>query len=339
MRYRALGQTGLTVSEIGFGAWGIGGTSRGSVSYGPTDDHDSLNALRRAFELGVTFYDTAALYGYGHSEELIGRAFKAVRSRVVIASKAGLSNQQGAQDFSPTHVRASLEGSLRRLQTDYLDVYQLHDPSVASVEHDERMLKTLQALQREGKIRAYGLSVRSPEDGLMAVRRLKAPCLQVNFNMTDQRARDNGLMQLCQRSRCGLIGRTPLCFGFLTGQYPGAGSFEPGDHRATWPAQQRSRWAGALEVFSSVLSRSAHTPTQLALRFCLSYDAVSTVIPGMLTAAHVEENVQASELGPLAQADRLSIERIAHEHQFWMAGRAPLKAHAQAAVATTEHQP
>ena len=317
MHDRLLGSTGLTVSEIGFGAWGIGGVSNGAIGYGPTDDRESLRALRRAFELGMTFYDTAALYGYGHSERLIGTALKDVRARVVLASKVGFLNAEGSQDFSPDRIRTSLEGSLRRLQTDYLDLYQLHDPSLEVLERDDRIMETLQALKREGKIRAVGLTARSPDDALDAIRQFGVSCVQVNFNMLDQRARENGLMTRCLSAHVGLIIRTPLCFGFLTGGYSSESLFDSMDHRSRWPAEQRARWVEGHRVFAGTTQGPA-TAAQAALRFCLSYPAVSTVIPGMLAAQHVEENTVASQLGPLTQSERIAVEKIYTDHQFFV---------------------
>ncbi len=317
MRYRTLGTTGLTVSEVGFGAWGIGGTCGGAVAYGPTDDAESKQALRRAVELGVTFFDTSDLYGYGHSEELIGEALHEVRARIVIASKVGFLDQAGKQDFSPTHLRRALEGSLRRLRTDYVDLYQLHSPDVEQLRADGPELDALRVLQREGKVRALGIAVRSPEDGLAAVGRLGFRAVQVNFNLVDQRALHNGLFDLCITTGAGIIVRTPLCFGFLTGEYA-AEDFGPGDHRSRWSRAQRARWADATERFAAIGSTDRRqTQAQAALRFCLSYGAVASVIPGMLTRTHVEENVAASHLGPLPAPWRGSIEHLgAHEDFF-----------------------
>ena len=318
MKYRDLGATGLSVSEVGFGAWGIGGVGNGAVSYGPTDDEESKAALRRAFDLGVTFYDTADLYGYGHSESLIGGVLKDVRKQIVIASKVGHLGPYGPQDFSPDHIRRALEGSLRRLQTDYIDLYQLHNPPIEMLRQDERILGTLGDLQREGKVRVIGISVRSPEDGLAAVLEFGFRSIQVNFNMVDQRALENGLMDLFRTRGVGLVGRTPLCFGFLTGKYSAESQFGSDDHRSAWPAQQIALWADAGRLFSSVWPGEACTHAQMALRFCLSYPAVSTVIPGMLSRLQVEENILASHAGPLGEHMRLQIERIYRENRFFI---------------------
>ncbi len=318
MKYRKLGRTDIEVSEIGFGAWGIGGTSNGAVSYGPTDDRESKRALKRAFELGVTFYDTADLYGYGHSEGLIGGVFKGRRGRVVIASKVGFLTQEGVQDFSPSHIRKSIEGSLKRLQSDYVDLYQLHDPTATLLERDGAMIETLDSLKREGKIRAWGISVRTPNDGLFAIRKCGAEVVQVNFNMVDQRILENGLMNLCQLEEIGLICRTPLCFGFLTGSYSGETKFDVHDHRSRWPMAQLSLWANANQLFSPRIRHEGQTDAQLALRYCLSYPAVSTIIPGMLYDEQVDENVRASHLGPLTEYERTEVEALYKSHEFFV---------------------
>lgn len=322
MRYRRLGQTALEISEIGFGAWGIGGASAGAVSYGPTDDGESLRALRRAFDLGVTFYDTADLYGHGHSEQLIGAAFRDIRTRVVLATKVGFLAPYGPQDFSPRHVRTALEGSLRRLQTDYVDVYQLHNPPMDLLRSNPGLVETLKDLEHQGKVRAIGVSVRSPDDGLVAVREFGVvEVVQVNFSMVDQRARENGLLALCERRSVGVICRTPLCFGFLTGKYGDGWRFDPSDHRSAWSAEQIGRWAEAHELFAAELDGTRQTHAQLALRFCLSYAAVSSVIPGMLTVEQVEENTATSEYGRLDEQERGRVEDVYRRNTFFVGSR------------------
>ncbi len=319
MRYRPLGATGIRVSEIGFGAWGIGGNANGAVAYGPTDDDDSRRALRRAFESGINFFDTADFYGFGHSETVLGNALRDVRSDVVIATKAGMLSAVGAQDFSPEHLLRSLEQSLARLGTDYIDLFQLHSPPIDLLQRDDRCVATLDRLRREGRIREYGISARSPDDALIAVRDLGFRCVQVNFNLLDQRARENGLFEVCQREGAGIIGRTPLCFGFLTGRYSPAALFDPDDHRSRWSPEQRERWASALGLFlAEVKSNTEQTPAQFALRFCLSFAALSSVIPGMLTEDHVQENARASGLGALPKAERAAIVEIYQGNQFFV---------------------
>ena len=319
MNYRKLGDTGLEVSEIGFGAWVIGGLSHGATSYGPTNDEESELALRLAFESGITFFDTSDMYGYGHSERLLGETLKDVRPKAVIASKVGFLEHNGPQDFSPKHLRESIELSLQRLQTDYLDLYQLHSPTIDLLERDDSILHTLSSLQKEGKTRAIGISVRSPDDGLIAIRRFGFKSIQVNFNMVDQRALENGLFDLAKKENVGIIVRTPLCFGFLTGWYSADSEFDSRDHRSTWPPEQIARWATAQQLFSSVLGENeGQTGAQIALRFCLSFQSVSSVIPGMLTREEVRENVLASELGPFTDRELQKIKEIYSNNVFFL---------------------
>lgn len=321
MNYRTLGRTNLEVSEIGFGTWGLGGTVEGSVAYGPTDDQESKDTLRRAYELGVTFYDTSDFYGYGHSERLLGEALNDVRDKIIIATKVGLLDATGIQDFSPRHIRYALESSLERLQTHYIDLYLLHSPPLELLEQDETILDTLRTLQKEGKVRAVGISLRSPADGLSVISKFGVDVIQVNFNMIDQRAREIGLFDLCQRENVGIIARTPLCFGFLTGVYSSDSKFDSTDHRSRWSPQQIERWANAYKLFATTVTKvRSQTHAQIALRFCLSYPTVSTVIPGMLTEAEVEENVLASQLGPFSKRERLRMQKIYQENTFFVGG-------------------
>jgi aryl-alcohol dehydrogenase-like predicted oxidoreductase len=295
MKYRKLGKTGILVSEIGFGAWGIGGSHGGAVAYGKTDDAESLLALKTAFGLGVNFYDTADIYGFGHSEELIGKAFAGCRADVIIASKVGFLGFDGKQDFSPQYINGSIENSLKSLHTDYIDLYQLHSPDVGLIE--DNTLGALYSLKKQGKIREIGISVRSPDDGIIAINHFEFKVIQVNFNILDQRILDNGLLELCGKKNIGVIIRTPLCFGFLTGKYAAADIFREGDHRSRWSKEQIGKWVDeGKSIMGNVIAKGMFTDAQVALRFCLSYRDVSTVIPGMLGKEQVEENCLTSSV-------------------------------------------
>lgn len=315
MKYRRLGNTGLEVSEIGFGAWGLGGNS-----YGPVDDNVSKEALRLAFALGVNFYDTSDFYGDGHSEEVIGEALKDVRKKVIIATKVGTLPHFGfnmPQDFTPKHIKEGIEASLKRLQTDYIDLYQLHSPPIELLSQDSDIIQTFKILQREGKIRAFGISVRSPDDGLIAINRFGFNAIQVNFNLIDQRATENSLFDLSKKQNVGIIARTPLGFGYLTGKLKGDEKFEGLDYRKLWPAEQLHRWAKAPDLLSPLNNGKNRTLAQLALKFCLAYESVSTVIPGMMSCNEVRENVKVSELSPLTEEELLRIKLIYDTNIFY----------------------
>lgn len=316
MNYRPLGTTGLTVSEIGFGAWGIGGATPGATSYGKTDDAVSEDALRTAFAHGITFYDTADIYGAGHSEELLGEVFgdkSGLRDRVVIASKVGFLGPNQAQDFSPPYIRETLMGILARLRTTYLDLYQLHSPKIESATPE--VIETLQALQKEGLIRAFGISTRAMEDGFTALS-LGFRSIQMNYNMIDQRIHDNGFLDAAQAAGAGIIARTPLGFGFLTGRITST-EFPADDHRSAWPKGQLQLWNRAPKLFGILNDGKKRSMAQLALQFCITHPTVSSVIPGMLRPSEVEENVSASDLPPLTKIELDAIKKIYEENEFY----------------------
>lgn len=318
MKYRKLGKTGIVVSEIGFGAWGIGGTAKGSIAYGKTDDQESSLALRLAYDLGVTYYDTSDLYGFGHSECLIGATLRDVRDKIVIGTKVGFLRTD-AQNFSPKHIRNSLEKSLKRLKTDYIDLYQLHSPPMQCLKEDHQILSTLYSLVDEGKVRVIGISARSPDDALIAATEFGFKVLQVNFNLVDQRALTNGFFGFCEQNEVGIIARTPLCFGFLTGNYSEDTGFSSGDHRKLWSQEQIKKWDQARQLFlNDFKDMSVQDSTQLALRFCLSYSPISTVIPGILNRQHIKENTQASQFGVLSEQALAKIEKIYKENTFFV---------------------
>lgn len=318
MKYRTLGRTGLRVSEIGFGAWGIGGRTAGTTSYGDTDDRTSLAALGRALDRGITFFDTSSAYGDGHSEELIGQAFEDRRASVVIATKAGYDSWDRAPDFSPSAIVASAERSLARLRTDYIDLLQLHNAPIETV-RTEGLLEALAGLEATGKIRAWGFSAKSPAEAIAAVSELDAPVVQANFNMMDVRAVESGLIEAAERCGAGLIGRTPLCFGFLSGTITRDTVFPPGDHRLGWSKAQLANWIeGASELLATIGAGPGTSGAQGALRFCLAFPAISTVIPGILTPAEADGNAAASDQGPLPEFAVQAVLEINRRRQFFV---------------------
>lgn len=306
MRYRLLGRSGLTVSEIGFGGWGIGGQTAGQTSYGATDDNVSQAALVAALAAGITFFDTAPAYGDGHSERLIGAAVCDQRDQVVLATKAGMSKFGEPPDFAPAAIRGSLVGSLERLGCDYVDLLQLHNPTPALLQSTPAIAEELRALKSAGLIRAFGFSMASPLDGIAAIDAVPdVACLQINLNMLDLRAEECGLIGHCDARGIGLIARTPMGFGFLSGDPAAAGPFAAADHRSRFDAAQIDRWrVGAEAAFAAVPVPPGKTRGQVALRFCLSWPTVACAIPGILTPTEARENAAASDL------DRLSSQQL-----------------------------
>jgi aryl-alcohol dehydrogenase-like predicted oxidoreductase len=288
VNFRTLGRTDLKVSAIGFGAWAIGGNAHGN-SYGPTDDAESVRAVRRAVELGCNFFDTADVYGHGHSEELLGKALKDVRRDVVIATKVG--GMTG--DFGPEAVRSAVQGCLQRLQTDYIDVLQLHNPPIHLIAAPETYA-VLDELQQAGTIRFYGVSVHPPEEGLAAVAADRPQTVQIVYNLVRREPEDE-FFPAAERARMGVIAREPLGNGFLAGAYTRDSTWPAGDIRARMPP----RYVGTMVELGAKVRELARasglTASQLALKFVLDHPAVSTAIAGMKTTAHVEENLKAGD--------------------------------------------
>jgi aryl-alcohol dehydrogenase-like predicted oxidoreductase len=301
--HRPLGRTGLSVSEIGFGGWGIG-----KSMWGRTDDHESLRSLTAALDAGVDYFDTAYAYGRGHSERLIARAFKEAGRRATVSTKVPPQNMEWpghprarlSHVFAPEWVRLSAERSLRNLGGDAIDLLQFH------VWHDDwlrdplwpKLAETMQALTAEGKVRHWGVSLNNdnPESGLELIKTGKIGVVQVLFNMFDQRAADRLLPQ-CRELGVGVIARCPFDEGGLTGTLTRETRFEPEDFRSHYFGGQRlvETCARAEKLTVAAIGPKAETLATAALKYCLSFDAVSTVIPGMRRVTHVSSNARAAD--------------------------------------------
>jgi aryl-alcohol dehydrogenase-like predicted oxidoreductase len=317
VQYRPLGSSGLRVSEIGFGSWGIGGLTPGPTSYGRTEDAVSRRALQEALDRGINFFDTSSVYGDGHSEELLGEALTGRRDQVVIATKGGIQPAYRGYDFSADALRTSLEGSLRRLRTDYVDLFQLHNAGADVVGSLSHLSDLLSAFRREGKIRAFGFSTPTPEDALALLDFPGAVSFQVNCNLLDWRAIDCGLLERAGQRGIGIVARTPLAFGFLSGRLAADVVFEPSDHRSRWSRDKIVAWVEAANNLFGALGTgpSVADHVAVAMRFCLSFPAVVTVIPGMLTAEEVRSNAAASAQGPLGAEDISRVREVYRRHE------------------------
>ncbi len=303
-----LGRTRLRVSEVGFGAWAIGGNAHGN-SYGPTDDATSLEAIRRAADLGCNLFDTADVYGWGHSEELLGQALADRREDVLLATKVGGDFYHGGVrlNFDPGYIGFALERSLRRLHTDHVDLYQLHNPP-AEMMGDPRTYEVLESLKAEGKIAHYGVSIHEPSEGLLCLESGKPDVLQIPFSLFRQEWVDE-LFPEARKAGVGLIAREPLGNGFLAGKIRQDARFPPGDIRSYWPPAMIAARSAAADRLG-VLAKGGRTPAQAALRFVLAFPEVSTTIPGAKSPAQVVEDLGASEAPPLSDAERDEARRL-----------------------------
>ncbi len=306
MKYRTLGRTEFSVSEIGFGAWAIGGNQFGN-SYGTTKDNESLQSLQRAIDLGCNFIDTADIYGHGHSEELIGEALTGIRQKVYIATKVGGDFYHGPTrlNFDADYIRFALEQSLKRLNTDYIDLYQLHNPPLHLIQEGS-IFEILFKLQSEGMIRAVGLSIFEPSEGVEAIRNDCVECIQVVYNIFNRQAAKE-LIPLAREYNIGLIAREPLHNGILTGKFNGDEIFEEGDIRSRWSQKYFEHLVNFTSNLRDVINTEDRTLTQTALQFVLSQPSISAVIPGMKTGDQVEENLRTVNQNPLTEDEQKRI--------------------------------
>ena len=310
MQYKQLGSRGPLVSTIGFGAWAIGG-----VHWGKTDDEVSLRALHAAIDRGVTLIDTADVYGFGHSEELIARVLKERgKENLVIATKAGSdfyhadpADDEGygaiTPNYSKEYLISAAEKSLKRLNVEVLDILQLHSPELSVLEKDEPWL-ALEKLKKDGKIKHAGLSIKSFEESkqahLLDQHHDILDCIQVRYNLLEREAEDV-LFPLALEHGIGVIVRIPLLFGLLTGKFDRSSSFGEDDHRRmNLSAEKLDAYLGDLELQEQLFKQyKDQSKTQVSLRFCITHPACQTAIPGAKTSQQVEENCSSSDLGPI----------------------------------------
>jgi aryl-alcohol dehydrogenase-like predicted oxidoreductase len=313
MRYRTLGRTNFFISEIGFGAWAIGGNQFGN-SYGTTKDSDSIEALRTAIDLGCNFIDTADVYGHGHSEELIGKALEGRRKEIFIASKVGGDFYQNPpqSNFDAGYIRFALENSLKRLNTDYIDLYQLHNPPLYLIQNAD-IFDILFKLKSEGYIRAIGLSIFDPTEGVEAIRNDSIDCVQVVYNIFNRLAAKE-LLPLARENNIGVIAREPLNNGILSGKFSGDEYFEDGDIRSRWSQKYFEHMVIFSQSLKNLIKTEDRSLSQTAIQFVLAQSAVSTVIPGMKTADQVKENLRSIIQKPLTEEElKVIIQHLMHK--------------------------
>jgi aryl-alcohol dehydrogenase-like predicted oxidoreductase len=327
MEYRELGRTGWKVSAVSFGAWAIGGT------WGATSDDESLAALHRALDLGVSFFDTADVYGDGHSERLLARLRRERQEPFHVATKAGRRlDPHVASGYDREHLTSFVERSLKNLEAEALDLLQLHCPPT-DVYYQPEVFAVLDDLVQAGKVRYYGVSVERVEEALKAIEYPGVASVQIIFNVFRQRAADLFFEQALKR-RVGILARLPLSSGMLSGKLTRATSFAPDDHRhfnRHGEAFDRGEtFSGldyelGLEVVEElrVLVPHGMTMAQMALLWILGFPAVTCAIPGAKRPAQVEENVAAADLPPLSPQTMTAVRALyerrvrAHVHHNW----------------------
>lgn len=327
MEYRRLGRTGFDVSEISFGAWAIGS------AWGKVDDSESLAALHRTLEKGVNFFDTADVYGDGHSESLLARLRKETKEPFYVATKAGRRlDPHVAEGYQYSNLSAFIERSLKNLEVEALDLVQLHCPPTA-VYYMPETFDALDRLTQEGKIRNYGVSVEKVEEALKAIEFPNVKTVQIIFNIFRQRPADLFFEQ-AKLKKIGILARVPLASGMLTGKMTASTAFSKDDHR-NFNREGKSFDRG--ETFSGVdfelglevvdelkkLLPAGMSMTQFALRWILNFDAVTCAIPGAKRPSQVDENVSAADFPALTPEVMKKVKALYDEkirpqvHHYW----------------------
>jgi aryl-alcohol dehydrogenase-like predicted oxidoreductase len=320
---RTLGRSGIEVSALGLGCWAIGGpfwAGETPLGWGEVDDNESIRAIHAALDLGINFFDTANVYGAGHSERILGRALAGRRSQVVIATKFNAvfdeeTRQVIGADASPEGIRRACEDSLRRLNTDYIDLYQFHDNGYPA-DQAEPVRETLEELVKEGKIRFYGWSTDFPDRAEVFAQGPHCTAIQFQLNVLD----DNpAVIAICEKYNLAAINRGPLAMGLLTGKYTLQTRVSADDVRGEkspeWMRYFRDgrpnpEWLAKVEAVREILTSGGRTLAQGALAWLWARSPQNIPIPGFRTVAQVQENAAAMQFGPLTPEQMREIDAI-----------------------------
>jgi aryl-alcohol dehydrogenase-like predicted oxidoreductase len=285
MKLRPFGDTGMNVSEIGLGAWQLA-----NPDWGVQDRSEALRIIGKSLEVGCNFFDTAPGYGGGRSEELLGEGLKSVRKDVIICTKFG-HTAEGITDFGTKAMRPSIEASMRRLQTDYLDIVLMHNPPREMMDgRVASQYEEFENLKAEGKIRAYGVSLDWREEAEVVLDTTKSKALEVFFNALYQEPLP--AFQRAHGHRVGIIIKVPLDSGWLSGRYRKGHSFD--DIRKRWPPDVVARRSALVEQFSQLIPEGTSL-AHAALQFILAQPQVSTIIPGAKSVEQALDNFAAAD--------------------------------------------
>jgi aryl-alcohol dehydrogenase-like predicted oxidoreductase len=300
VNYRQLGSTGIKVSEVGFGAWQLGNAR----DWEGMEDNQAIRLVHEALDQGCNFFDTAPNYGGGNSESLLGKALTGKRSEAVINSKFG-HHPDNTTNFDSQKIRSSVENSLRRLKTEYLDSILLHNPPFEILTGSTDHFEVLESLKQEGKIRAYGASVDSAREMEELILNTGSQVIEVMFNIFHQEPRK--AFKMAAGKNVGLIVKVPLDSGWLSGKYDESSVFT--DIRSRWDQDQLTKRAELLPVLKEMLE-PGESLVQMALRYILYYQEVSTVIPGNKNLEQLLENLSAA-------GKRISVEKAKKLEELW----------------------
>lgn len=324
MKYRRFQRTGIATSEIGFGLWTLSTGWWGRVS-----DEEAVRLLKKAFDLGIIFYDTADTYGNGRGETLLSKAFRGKRSQITISTKFGYDfyhyagerkgQQEIPQDFSPSFVRFACEESLRRLETDHIDFYQIHNSKMDAIGNDE-LFETLERLKAEGKILSYGAALGPAigwrDEGIRVMRERKIDGLHMIYNMFEQ---DPGrdFFPIAEEHQIGVLVRVPHSSGLLEGTYTKDTTFDADDHRSHRKREWLIEGLEKLERIKFLTDQDHRTIGQAALKFVLAQPSVVTVLPNIYNDEQLKEFAQAPETPDLTREELNQIAEL-YKNNFYV---------------------
>jgi aryl-alcohol dehydrogenase-like predicted oxidoreductase len=322
---RKLGRSGIEVSALGLGGWAIGGPFIFNGMYdgwGDVDDTESIKAINRAFELGINFLDTADCYGVGHSEEVIGKAIAGKRNSIVVSTKFGHFGNEATKtlhgvNVTPDYIERACDASLKRLNTDYIDVYQLHEWNLP-ISCVESICTTLDKLVEKGKIRTYGWSTDLIDGARLFAERANCSVIQHCLNVFEDAPQ---LVKFCENNNLASINRSPLAMGFLSGKFTVESLLSKDDVRGaghSWVPYFKDgkpvpEFLKMLDSVKEILTSNGRTLVQGALAWIWGKSDSTIPIPGFKTIKQVEENAKAMEFGPLSQGKMNEIDRILYQ--------------------------
>ena len=328
MLQRHLPRTDLHLSEVGFGMWTVA-----TNWWGRIEEPDKIKLLEKAFDLGINFFDTADTYGEGYGEEILARALRHERNNIIIATKFGydfydsierIGHQERTQRFEPEFIRFACEQSLLRLKTDYIDLYQLHNPRIDSIEKDE-VFDVLDTLVKEGKVRYYGSALGPDigwfEEGQASMSERHVHSLQIIYSILEQEPARR-FFPIAREEQVGLISRVPHASEVLTGRYSQPPTFDPGDHRAHRKQEWMSQALKKAERVAFLEEDTGKTLAQAAIKFCLYQDTIVSVLPNITSMKELGEYASAPETPHLLKEESEQLDDL-WENGFYLEEPSP----------------
>ena len=322
MKYRKLGRSEIEVSEIGFGAWTIGLDWWGKK----IDDDEAIRMLKRAFDLGINFFETADMYGKGRSEKLLARAFSDMRGDVIYSTKWGydmynevqIGHSELPQKHDPDFLKFALSQSLERLCTDYVDVYSLHNPKMDAIKNDA-LFAALDGLVEKGTIKSHGVALGPAigwkDEGIEAIRTRNITCLQTVYNILEQDPGRAFMKETGSRESVGIMVRVPDASGLLTGKVTADTKFDKNDHRSFRKQEFIVEAMKKIDNLRPIAESRGWSISELAIKFILSQQPISVVLPTMVSVEEIEMIASISDGNYLSESEELQIQQL-YENNF-----------------------